>query len=246
MNPEARRASTRQHQRLRPNMKPHFFNKAQTSSLIQKFIEHRSSFLYQVNEEKNSLVIFNQSETKIAEFILPLDYSFLINSKGLEDYLRTEQKQQCLYILMQAGSAALAYHDGHKIIHHKIIKKYMVRKGQGKAQITHLNSKGKSRYGSRLRLQESEKFFFEINEKIKDWQILENTDKILFNAPKKLWSLLFEERYEPAFSKDDLRLQSIPYYTDTPNFNEIQKIIKKGQYASLQFYKESKDLKLLI
>lgn len=227
-------------------MKPQFYSKEQTSLLLQSFINQREHFLYQINDQKNSLIILDTEENKLAELILPLDFTPLANSKGLEDYLKVEQKQNCLYILMQAGSAALAYHDGNKIVHHKIIKKYMVRKGQGKAQITHLNTKGKSRYGSRLRLQESEKFFFEIGEKIRDWQILDKSHKILFNAPTKLWSLLFEDRFECPFNKEDPRLQSIPYYTDTPNFNEIQKIIKKGQYASLQFYKDNEKLLSLI
>ena len=202
-------------------MKAQFYKKSESTEILRLLVKHREQYLYQINPNKNSITIHDQNELKLGEFILPLDYRPLKDSANLEEYLELEQSQKCLYILMQAGSAALAYHDGQKISLHKMIKKYMVRKGQGKAQITHLETKGKSRYGSRLRLQESERFFFEIGDKILEWEILEETDKILFNAPTKLWSLLFEKRFECPFPKDDPRLQSIPYYTDTPNFNEI-------------------------
>ena len=40
---------------------------------------------------------------------------------------------------------------GEELVRHKVFKRYVVR-GRGRAQPTHLKSKGKSRYGSRLRL----------------------------------------------------------------------------------------------
>lgn len=57
-----------------------------------------------------------------------------------------------LVVLIQAGSTALGLWDDGELVAHKVIKTYVVR-GRGKAQPKHLETRGKSRYGSRLRLQ---------------------------------------------------------------------------------------------
>ena len=57
-----------------------------------------------------------------------------------------------LVLLLQAGAAALGVFQQGELTHHKVIKKYVVR-GRGRAQPTHLKTRGKSRYGSLLRLQ---------------------------------------------------------------------------------------------
>ena len=55
---------------------------------------------------------------------------------------------------MLLASHSSASSDDGEIVHTKSIKKYVVR-GRGRAQPTHLATKGKSRYGSRLRLQKA-------------------------------------------------------------------------------------------
>ena len=55
-------------------------------------------------------------------------------------------------LLIQAGACALGLWRDEELLEHKAFKAYVVR-GRGRAQPTHLKTRGKSRYGSRLRLQ---------------------------------------------------------------------------------------------
>ncbi|MEO1451203.1 MAG: hypothetical protein AAFV07_16855 [Bacteroidota bacterium] len=45
----------------------------------------------------------------------------------------------------------------------------MKRHKRGKAQISYLNTRGKSKAGSRIRLANTVAFFEEINERLQDW-----------------------------------------------------------------------------
>jgi hypothetical protein len=57
-----------------------------------------------------------------------------------------------LLVLVQAGATALGLWEDGDLVAHKALRTYVIR-GHGKAQPKHLESRGKSRYGSRLRLQ---------------------------------------------------------------------------------------------
>jgi|GEM_PF-269398 len=129
-----------------------------------------------------------------------------------------------LILLMQAGHSALGTFVDGENVHHKVIQKYMVRKKQGKAQLTHLNTKGKSRAGSRIRLQNTVHFFEEINQKLDEWDIVDEMDKLLYACTPRLWSLLFTSKCAPPFEKDDPRLHKLPVDTKKPNFKELLRI----------------------
>ena len=55
-------------------------------------------------------------------------------------------------LLLQAGAMAIGQWDVDELMYHKAIRRYVVR-GHGRAQPLHARTKGKSRYGARLRLQ---------------------------------------------------------------------------------------------
>ncbi len=136
-----------------------------------------------------------------------------------------------LIILIRAGNASLGYFEDGENIYHKVIRKYMVRKKQGKAQITHLNKKGKSKLGSRIRLAQTKKFFEEINDKVEEWNINNNIENIFFYCPVRLWSLLFKSKSKPIFNKNDHRLIKIPLDIKTPNIKQLNRAnyyIKSG------------------
>ncbi|MEM6299914.1 MAG: hypothetical protein AAF740_14595, partial [Bacteroidota bacterium] len=77
----------------------------------------------------------------------------LPETDNFEEYLFSipEDPPPYLMILIQAGAAALGYFEYGEPALHKAISAYMVRQQQGKSQIKHLNQKGKSRLGSRIR-----------------------------------------------------------------------------------------------
>jgi len=95
-------------------------------------------------------------------------------------------------LLLQAGAAALGIYQQGELTHHKVIKKYVVR-GSGKAQPTHLKTRGKSRYGSRLRLQNYGRLLAEVIERLGAWhEELPDVDDRFYSCAVRTWSELFE------------------------------------------------------
>jgi hypothetical protein len=138
-----------------------------------------------------------------------------------------------LIVLIQAGHAALGYYERDQLLKHKVIRKYMVRKKQGKAQITYLQSKGKSRAGSRIRLANTVTFFNEINTHLGSWHHA-SAQRVLFSCSARLWGLLHRAKVPPPFAKNDPRLAKIPRSVRTPNFKELQAVnyfVRHGQLA---------------
>ncbi len=123
---------------------------------------------------------------------------------GIQRYLQTLPQEPGLQvlILMQAGAAALGVFDGGEVLATKTLKRYVVR-GKGRAQPAHLATKGKSRYGSRLRLMNARLLLEEINEKLMEfWERFGTPEQVYVSAPKGLWPELFRAKTEPPFAAD--------------------------------------------
>jgi hypothetical protein len=117
------------------------------------------------------------------------------------DALPAEPGRQ-LVVLLQAGAASLGMFDGGEPLATKTIKKYVVR-GRGRAQPAHLATKGKSRYGSRLRLQNARKLLEETNEHLREWwEELGPAELVFHSAPVRLWPELFQAKPPPPFERD--------------------------------------------
>jgi len=130
-----------------------------------------------------------------------------------------------LVLLVQAGAAALGVLDDGELERHKTIRKYMVR-GSGRYQGTHLRTKGKSRYGSRLRLRNAISFFEEINERASAWDDeLGGFDAVHYSCPVRLWAELTRSRVPPPFEPRDERLRRIPMGVRPPSHAELRRIV---------------------
>ncbi len=137
-------------------------------------------------------------------------------------------------ILIQAGRASVAIAAADEIVCSKQIQKYMVRKSQGKSQLTYLNEKGKSRLGSRIRLRQSDEFFDEINEKLKHWSSLYQISQIFLSCTPKLKGLWFQSSPPPPFAKSDPRWRRIPFMVRPPGQLEmfrIQKLLCRAEWV---------------
>lgn len=126
-----------------------------------------------------------------------------------------------LVLLLQAGAAALGVFQQGELTHHKVIKKYVVR-GRGRAQPTHLKTRGKSRYGSRLRLQNHRRLLVEVNERLTAWHDeAPDVDDRFYSCPVRTWSELFEQKPSPPSSRQDwIR---IPLDLHVPSFDELSR-----------------------
>lgn len=109
--------------------------------------------------------------------------------------------RQCVVIL-QAGAASIAYFEAGIPVSTKSMKRYVVR-GKGRAQPTYLASKGRSRYGSRLRLQNARRLHDEVNARLAAlWSEYGPPAQLFVSAPARLWSEQFEGQVKPPFERD--------------------------------------------
>jgi hypothetical protein len=127
-------------------------------------------------------------------------------------------------MLIQAGRASVAVAQADEIMASKQIQKYMVRKTQGRAQLTYLQEKGKSRLGSRIRLRQSQLFFEEINERMRGWSQEYALTQVFLSCTPKLKGAFFQALHAPAISKDDPRWRRVPFMVRPPGQEEMQRI----------------------
>lgn len=156
--------------------------------------------------------------------------------KGLGQYLETlpDSPTRHFVVLLQAGAAALGVFDHGEKLATKSDKKYVVR-GSGRAQPTHLATKGKSRYGSRLRLQNARRLLEETNERLRDWvDEFGPPDEIFYSASARLWTSLLSHDEPPPFGKQD-RLIKIPLDLPVPTTATLLRTYRKMSYGQMEY-----------
>ena len=219
------------------------------SSRLFKFrMEDSLDFLSELSEldlyldrDKHGLSLSENSQSRFS-LRLPLFYPKPEDRQPLWQYL--EQNSFDIYperwnlLLMEAGRAAIGSVKEEKLVVHKNIRKYMVRKKQGKAQLTHLKSKGKSRYGSRLRLQETIEYFDEILEKLES-EPYSQSPYIFYHCPVRLRAFLSE-----AADSDDVDLAKFSWVRlginiKESSFNELNRMVLEPYYSRLIVYDDS-------
>lgn len=133
-----------------------------------------------------TLALVEQARSTNCEFIyLPRKHQVVIEKNGQwqskiylswlfdwdhEKGMQVKSDPHFALALIKAGQAAVGYFHQGELIDHRVFRAYMVRQKQGKSQIKHLKTKGKSRAGSRIRLSETERFFEEINERLTTYE----------------------------------------------------------------------------
>jgi Bacteroidetes VLRF1 release factor len=145
-----------------------------------------------------------ESADRSTRVVVPLVAPIPSGCRGVDEYLAAVPVVlgRHLVILMQAGAVALGVFDLGEVVATKAFKRYVVR-GTGRAQPTHLATKGKSRYGSRLRLQNATRLLEETNEKLGEWRReIGDWEAIFVSCPVKLWPSLWEVEPAPPFERD--------------------------------------------
>lgn len=116
------------------------------------------------------------------------------------------------FVLVKAGTASVGFFENGHLSNHKVFRAYMIRKKQGTSQIKYLKTKGKSRAGSRVRLQQTLVFFGGINQRLTEIAEENQLDRIGISCSKTLWPFLFGGEVKPPFEKDDDRLLRVPIH----------------------------------
>jgi hypothetical protein len=168
-------------------------------------------------------------------FLPPLVLAVPADCRTLNQYLEwipVELGRQ-LYLLIQAGDACMGLWEGDALLAHKALHKYVVR-GHGKAQTTYLKSKGKSRYGSRLRLRNARTLLEDTCEKLTEWyKEWGPADRLFYSCPVRTWPEFLKT--EPPMP--DSPPVKIPLDVDRPTHEELLKIRRKSLRGSIQVYR---------
>lgn len=201
---------------------------ADAIAYLEALVQERDDWVW--DREKMKLKSADANEEEGFEFAMPWYFPRPEEGIELEDYLETLDlvPPPYLLILIQAGHSSIGYFEEGEVMFHKTIKKYMVRAGQGKAQIGYLNTRGKSKAGSRIRLANTVSFFEDINAKLTEWEVVAEVERILIHCPIRLQPLLYGSKVPPPFSKEDPRIRKVPLDVHRPDHAELLRVSKIG------------------
>ena len=188
----------------------HFFQPEQLTSVEQKLSETGLQWTY--DYEKHRWEIYRDINGPGAQLRWPIHYE---PGEGLVD-------RTYLMVLIQSGSAAVGVFQNETCLSHKVFSAYMVRKKQGKSQIKHLKTKGKSRAGSRVRLAKTLEFFENVNTRLQSHCDAYDFDRITMSCSKILLPYWFGSKVPVPFDKKDPRLYRIPKHLHQPNYEVLQ------------------------
>ncbi|MBL9078199.1 MAG: hypothetical protein JNL08_11885 [Planctomycetes bacterium] len=129
-----------------------------------------------------------------------------------------------LVLLLRAGAMALGCWVDGELVAHKALRKYVVR-GHGHAQPTHLKTRGKSRYGARLRLQNWRRLLGETNARLHElWRDHGPPSRLFRSAPVRVWADLLAADPAPPFAADDACLERLPLHVHRPDHAELLRV----------------------
>lgn len=127
-------------------------------------------------------------------------------------------------VLVHAGASSLGvFLDDGDWLAHKVITKYVVR-GNGKAQPLHRKTKGKSRYGSRLRLSNFEAQLADTNAKLHEWWTEFGAfERVFRHVPQRIAPDLDATPPGPPWSAA-FEPEPIPFHVHVPDFAELRRV----------------------
>lgn len=168
--------------------------------------------------KKNKLLYSNHAS------ISPISIRLALNLNYQESTQKISIKEfnNQVFVMIRSGMACCGLFENGELADHKVFRAYMVRKKQGKSQIKHLKTKGKSRAGSRVRLAETLAFFEEINMRLSEYFISHRIDQIGISCATTLIPYLFGSKISTPFEKNDLRLFTIPKHIPSPTFEALK------------------------
>ncbi len=176
-----------------------------------------SNYHLEIIADKRRIAVFDMEGTRLAFFRWPVHYH-LTTGEFVEN-----QAVVCV-LLIKAGSAALGILHDSMLLEHKVFKTYMVRKKQGKNQLKYLNSKGKSRAGSRIRLANANHFFEQINERLTLYTEDYDIDVLALSCSKTLLPFLYHSKATFPFAKNTQEFYKIPKHLERADYESMKSI----------------------
>lgn len=186
--------------------------------------------VYEYASKKRKLIFYDSNYNKMFAFRL----STYLNFESEKKVLSKSDFANYVIILVRSGLASVGMVQNHEMLDHKVFRAYMVRKKQGKSQIKHLKTKGKSRAGSRVRLAETEQFFKNIAERVNQYIQTHPIDQIGLSCSETLIPYLFNESNMLHLEKKDPRIFKIPKHIAAPTLENLEltkAFLEKNQLA---------------
>lgn len=170
--------------------------------------------------KKRKIKFFNDSGEET--FSIRLSTHLRFDSQKNE--LLMEEFSNCLLILIRSGIGSVGFVQNGDLLHHKVFRAYMVRKKQGKSQVKYLKTKGKSRAGSRIRLNATLEFFEDISKRVNEH--LENyaVDLIGLSCSETLIPYFFNDNKSLNLYKRDSRIFKIPKHIGSPTLETLYSV----------------------
>ena len=170
-------------------------------------------------------------------FVPPAVQPILPTCRSIEDYIASLPVDlgEHLVLLMRSGHAALGVGTVDELRDVKVIRRYTVRKSQGKAQSTQEGKKKARSAGAQLRRRETAAYFSEIAQALmRREKEIELCRRIVMGSPVRLWPELFGTRESLPFQADDPRLLKVALDIKTPNREGLEKFnggLARGYWA---------------
>lgn len=211
---------------------------------VQLFDDDRALSFFQFLEKqnlsveyfprKNKALIYNEGHQKLIGIRNSINTSFDQYSKSLikRDINHT------LVILIRSGLASVGLIQGNELVHHKVFRAYTVRQKQGKSQIKHLKTKGKSRAGSRVRLASTMEFFQDIGNRVNQHLESYPVDQIALTCSETLLPYFFNENKVLKLEMRDQRIFKIPKHITSPTLEsliEIKDLLLKNEIQVFEY-----------
>ncbi len=137
-----------------------------------------------------------------------------------------------LILIVQSGGAVMGLVEEGELTYHKVFRGYLIRKKQGKSQLKHLKTKGKSRAGSRVRLSSTFSFLDDICQKLQDVFLETELERIVFHCSDLLRPHFFERN--KCFDKNDERLFPLGVNVDAPSYEFLERLLDR--FSSAYYY----------
>jgi hypothetical protein len=209
---------------------PHFY----------KFLKDKG-LLLEYDQIKRTIRVFDPAdkEVQLIKLRLPLDLSLDLDTAEIVMY---SPIKNYVILVIQSGMACTGLFKDFQNINHKVFRAYMIRKKQGKSQIKHLKTKGKSRAGSRVRLAETLEFFEEINMRLQKYFEENRVDFIGFQVSELLQPYFFGSKIVTPFNKKDHRLFKIPAHIHQPTYETLLSLNQYLLKAEISYHPGGEEL----
>ena len=198
-------------------MKTYLIEKEAFKKLFNFFLS--SGFEFEYSQKKHQI-----SYTKSGENCIKIRLPLNINFDDQKNVIQEQEFLNYVLIMIRSGIGTVGFFENFVNERHKVFRAYMVRKKRGKSQIKHLKTKGKSRAGSRVRLQETLDFFDQINERLQEHFKEFRIDRIGISCSETLIPYFYGGKSETPFDKQDPRIFKIPKHIQHPTYEALLEV----------------------